>query len=95
MYTINLNIISWWLKLLRPLDVKILTKTKTPEYMFKHITNRTNNDTEENSLIEVEKQNLLDAVTKLMKITESADETELLMYTTSIKSKFTNRRKKD
>ena len=37
MYTINLNIISWWLKLLRPLDVKILTKTKTPEYMFKHI----------------------------------------------------------
>ena len=86
MYTINLNIISWWLKLLRPLDVKILTKTKTPEYMFKHITN---------SLIEVEKQNLLDAVTKLMKITESADETELLMYATSIKSKFTNRRKKD
>ena len=54
--------------------------------MFKHITN---------SLIEVEKQNLLDAVTKLMKITESADETELLMYATSIKSKFTNRRKKD
>ena len=92
MYAINLNIISWWLKLLRPLDVKILTKTKTPEYMFKHITNRTNNDAEENSLIEVIKQNLLDAVTKLMKITELADETELLMYDTSIKSKFTNRR---
>ena len=56
MYTINPKIISWWLKLLRPLDVKILTKTKTREYMFNHITNRTNNDTEENSLTEVEKE---------------------------------------
>ena len=40
MYTINPKIISWWLKLLRPLDVKILKKTKTREYMFNHITNR-------------------------------------------------------
>ena len=56
MYTINLNIsFSWWIKLSRPLDVKILTKTKTLEYIFKHITYRTNNDTEENSLTEVEK----------------------------------------
>ena len=81
MYTINLNIsFSWWIKLSRPLDVKISTKTKTLEYIFKHITYRTNNDTEENSLTEVEKQNLIDAATKLMKITESATESEILIY---------------
>ena len=77
--TINLNTLSsCWLKFLKPSDVKILTKTKTCEYIFKHSTNRTNN-IENNSLVEIEKEILIDGIIQLIKISEPATKSEMLL----------------
>lgn len=77
--TINLNTSSsCWLKFLKPSDVKILTKTKTCEYIFKRSTNRTNN-IENNSLVEIEKEKLIDGIIQLIKISEPATKSEMLL----------------
>ena len=57
---------------------KILTKTKTCEYIFKHSTNRTNN-IENNSLVEIEKEKLIDGIIQLIKISEPATKSEMLL----------------
>ena len=57
------------LMILRPNDVKMLAKTKTREYIFKHITNRLSRK-DEDSQTDNEKQRLKESVAKLLEITE-------------------------